>query len=298
MKNLLNSIFLFVLSAACALPLCAERVYKEIVIDGEKVNRWMEVDTITEYDSEGREVRRQLEFNGSITTWERNGNMTIEKSVQTSQDYSSKDESYIDENIGRVIYWEHEYSGTYGSGKTETWYEYDSRGNEIHRIEKNSERGDTETYIKIQYDDKGNMIYSKSSNRYGEQETWITYKNGRKSIFIKNAVSDDVPYFSQCPIWIDYDENGRQIRAKMVAGQIGGYASDERVRNVAQFREQWSTYNENGDIIQKKSKTYEEDRNGNVRNEVKDEPTEYYLYDYEYYPNGKLKKKTKYYCKG
>lgn len=110
--------------------------------------------------------------------------------------------------------------------------------------------------------------------------------------FSKTAETSDKPYCSQHPEWQDFDESGRIIHEKRCAG------SEHNIMNQAVFLESWRTYNENGDVVQIKSRTYEEDRNGKIRSDVKEEPTVYYLYEYEYHPNGKLKKKTSYYCKG
>ena len=56
-------VFLFVALFSSVVGVFAEKVYKEIVIDGEKVNKWMELDSITEYDQRlhgrGAYIQRQ-----------------------------------------------------------------------------------------------------------------------------------------------------------------------------------------------------------------------------------------------
>lgn len=120
--------------------LFSEPIYKEFIIDGEKIYKWVNKTSVLveEYDSNGNIIHSKESFDYgsgfrfSFQYWyeyDANGNMIHEKSFD---------------------------------GK-EYRYEYDSNGNMIH--EKKSD-GDEDWYV---YDSNGNMIYRISSDGYCDE---------------------------------------------------------------------------------------------------------------------------------
>ena len=109
--------------------LFSEPIYKEFLIDGEKIYKWVNKTFVNEYDSNGNVIHRissSVLFGSKSITFESwyeydsNGNEIHE--------ISSNGEEYLYEydSKGNKIHGKR-------SGVFEYWCEYDSNGNEIHR---------------------------------------------------------------------------------------------------------------------------------------------------------------------
>ena len=244
----------------------AEKVYKEIVIDGEKVNKWMEVDSITEYDQQEREVHKKEKLCESYTEYKDNY-------VYITSKYDF-DDGEIHENFetrelnkrGDIIYQKSEKLPGH-KVELEVWNEYNARNLHIHRMfvyyQKNGKKDSWETWFK--YDENGNVI-SDSDGNYFQYE---------KNKLVHSKAADS------CEKWFSYDENGQKKYEK-------NYGYTRRGTKYG-TEEYWYEYNNKNDIVHKK---YKIDLDGIEISNF------YYTYDYEYYPNGKLKKKTTYSCRG
>ena len=99
MKKAIFTAIFALLSATAFSQAVGEKVYKEVNINGEKLSKWLTVDSITEYDSKGNEIH--FKDSDGFEYW---------------HEYDSK---------GNQIH-------SKDSGGREDWYEYDSKGNKIH----------------------------------------------------------------------------------------------------------------------------------------------------------------------
>ena len=79
-----------------------------------------------------------------------------------------------------------------------------------------------------EYDDKGNMIHSKDSNRF---EGWYEYDDNGNCIHSKNSIGYE--------IWNEYNENGNCIYSKLLYVKI---IETER----------WYEYDDKGNMIHSK----------------------------------------------
>ena len=146
----------------------------------------------------------------------------------------------------------------------EEWFEYNTKG----QISNSFNKDGIKTWY--DYDNAGNRVSSKTDG--GWRNLYQYDKN--KLIYEKNELlyaGESIIY----EIWLSYDENGH-LAYKKKQGK-GKYAD----RNTSEY---W--YNTKNDIIHEK---YKDEKNKISQT--------YHTYDYEYYPNGKLKKKTSYFCK-
>ena len=97
-----------------------ERLRKEVTVDGKTLSKWVEVLSISEYDSNGNEIHSKYS-NGEEYWYEydRNGNKIH------SKDSDGYEEWYEYDGNGNEIHSKTKYGNEY-------WYEYDSNGNQIH----------------------------------------------------------------------------------------------------------------------------------------------------------------------
>ncbi|WP_296328162.1 hypothetical protein [uncultured Treponema sp.] len=251
----------------------AEKVYKEIVIDGEKVNKWMELDSIEEYDQQERVMNTKIFLGEKIyeTLYEYKGKTFF--MVSKDSDGSVGSTTFIEKDThDNVIHCKYESIDC----SYENWTEYNSKNQPIHRMCKGDVFGPLEYWAVC--DDNGNRISAKD-----DAGLQYSYKYAREKL-IYEKTPNSVTYY-------DYDGNGREIYCKHA------YSSLRHDENPYIWEETWKWYNDKNDVIQKKEKRWTIDRAGNVKGEVKEEKV-FYTYDYEYYPNGKLKKKTTYSCRG
>ena len=123
MKKIVSwCVALIVLSCGLYGQKLGEKVYKEVVIDGTHLFKWLCYASISEYD-----------VNGRLIHW---------KSSDGHEEWSERD------GKGNLIY-------SKSDDGCEEWSDYDRNGNEIHR---NNSAGYEQWY---EYDAKGNMIHSK-----------------------------------------------------------------------------------------------------------------------------------------
>ena len=142
MKNralIFAAAFIFLASLPAAAQELGEKIYKEVTVEGEQLYKWVEYYSITEYDSNGKEIHYK--------------------------DSDGDEEWYEYDSKGNQI---HEKS----SSGDEEWWEYDSDGNQIHC--KNSD-GYEWWY---EYDSKGNQIHYKTSKGYEWWYEYTFYPNG------------------------------------------------------------------------------------------------------------------------
>ena len=216
------------------------KVYKEVVVDGKKVNKWLTVFNITYYF-----------YNDNRKT-------------VCSKDLDGKDTWYEYDAKGNEIH----YKTLYGSkAGHEIWYEYDDKGNLIH-----SKWSDgRETRYEDEYDDKGNLIHSKSSD--GE-EWWYDYDKKGKVIHVKDnkGVEKWYEYDKKGNLiqaksvdgrkWkFAYDKNGNKIHVKFPDGTEWWYDYDKKgnlihekwTASYRSWNEQWFEYQygENGEVKKK-----------------------------------------------
>ena len=197
------------------------------------------------------------------------------------------------DNFGNMLYYRWEEKGV---SFQEGWYEYDSIGNKTF-----SQDTDVEGYNVIvktawEYNSDLKSCYSKSQD--GNKETWIEFNDDGKKIYIKEKYPTMSPhlkklkgkslYEEECEY---FDKQGKSIYRKSTSRNGMPYSLIDE--GQIYIYEKWSTYNDNDDVIQIKNSSALADIQGNI---IKIESTyfEYYLYDYEYYDDGKLKKKTCY----
>lgn|GEM_PF-1943048 len=150
------SILSLILLLSATFPIVAQslgdKVYKEVTVDGKRVNKWVILDSFTDYDEKGKEIHGKNTFNSEF---------------EFSKEYDSN---------GNII---HEKIFSDYELKFEQWYEYDSKGNLIHK--KNSYG--IETWYK--YNSKGDKIYVKN---FDGNETWYEYDQKGKIIHKKNPM--------------------------------------------------------------------------------------------------------------
>ena len=120
-----------------------EKVYKDVVIDGEKVNKWLNVEEICLYDAK--------------------------ENIFYAKDYDGTEWWYDYEARGKLTHIKN-------SDGTEWWLDYDNKGNEIHG--KSSDG--TEWWF--DYDTKGNKIHEKGSTGKNIIDYWYYYdwEKGKK----------------------------------------------------------------------------------------------------------------------
>ena len=156
-----------------------------------------------------------------------------------------------DENGGRV-----HYKNAQGF---ETWSECDSFGNEIHTKSSDGEE------VWYEYDDKNKVIHSK--NKSGDESFWEYDSKCREIHYISDYLE----------AWYEYDDKGNCIHFT-----TNGFES-------------WYEYDAAGNKIHTKDSFGDEswvdfDSNGKTKSEKKkDGSLIFFVNEYEYFPNGKLK---------
>ena len=112
--------FIFLASLHAAAQELGEKIYKEVTVEGEQLYKWVKYYSITEYDSNGKEIHYK-NSNGDEEWWE----------------YDSKgNQIHYKSSNGYEVWQEYDSDGNQihckNSDGYEWWYEYDSKGNEIH----------------------------------------------------------------------------------------------------------------------------------------------------------------------
>ncbi len=249
-----------------------EKVLKEVVINGQKMNKWIKVSTIEEYDSKGNLIH----YNGGSEIWyeyDAKGNLIHEKwesGKEVWYEYDAKGNmihqrsgeknNYIKEIPHGVII----DANSYAPSEEEIWYDYNAEGNMIHQ--RNLEKGIVDRWHEYwyEYDAKGNMIHQRSGwkdipesgHYYNEEEIRYEYDAKGNLIYQRSAKKNQITqeYYDQEEIRYEYDAKGNLI-------------------HDTTWPEHWYEYDSKGNLI------YMRNNFGNG---------EKYVYEYEYWNGGIL----------
>lgn len=279
-----------------------DKVYKEVTVDGKRVNKWLELCSEKKYNENGLLItdgRNYYEYDDK--------NNIVYYYEGYSLDYIKEWHKY--DSNGREIYFkcykEALMFGVYED--REEWYEYDENNNRIYEKHRSYEYykeywneydsnckitkrkcSDNTSEIFI-YDLKGNLIHKKDFDgtdfyyEYDEENNMIiSYYNGKSETY--KYKSGKVVYHKEVDgtrYWYEYDEKNNLIYEKYNynttdSGYEYWYDYDENGNRIhtksGNGSEWWSVYDAKGNII------YEYSRNGYQT-----------FYEYEFYPNGKVK---------
>ena len=130
----------FILGALAFSAEVGEKTYKEVTVNGKTLSKWVEVLSISEYDS--------------------NGNLIHFKDSDGYEYWKEYDSN------GNEIHYK-------TSNGKEEWYEYDSNGNPIHYKDN---KGNEEWY---EYDSNGNQIHYKDNDGEEYWHEYTYWKNGK-----------------------------------------------------------------------------------------------------------------------
>ena len=230
-----------------------EKVYKEIIVNGEKASKWFEVKAITEYDAKGNIIHDNPAPIGGEKWYEYDA-----KGNQIHIKWENGEQWIKYNDLGKRIH-------TRSTEGKEEWYEYDAKGNEVHvKTNYNYESWK-------EYDVKGNIIYEKIDGiRFGSDEKWYEYDAKGNRIHEKWSDGFD--------IWSEYDARGNLIHEKRSNDiedlyeydtkgnlkyhkQINGipknneYWYDEKgnkIHSIEGEREWWTEYNNEGKEVHRK----------------------------------------------
>lgn len=183
-----------------------------------------------------------------------------------------------------------------GDGSFEVWFKYDESGNKIYE----KQTGDNAHEYQFKYDDEKRLVYAKKilPNEY---EYWRTYNSEDRIIYEKQTG------YQACEHYIEYDSQGNIISEKYSGSHNTEYFAefDEFNRLIHSKQtgddsfECWKTWNALGKISYEKrtgAKPYEfkyyYDTKGNIlcQEDFSEDGKEYFYYEYDYYPNGSIKK--------
>ena len=175
-----------------------KKVRKEVTINGKKISKRVRYQSITEYDSNGKQIHHKhkwgVHYGESWHEYDANGNKIYTKDI---------------ENANNV----------------EIWKDYDSNGNEIYI---RTSKGD-ETRYTYQYDEKSNIIHCKDSTGF---EYWCEYDTNGNCIHSKNSSGTErwfeydssgneiyfkvfrLKYNNSHEYWYEYDAKGNKIYEK------------------------------------------------------------------------------------
>ena len=233
--------------------------YKEFTVNGETISVLVETTAIDEYSADGKE--RHTKVSDGFEWWaefDDNGQQIHFKNSRGYEDWYEYDKK------GNLIH--HKDSNGF-----ENWHEYDSKGNRIYYKDSDGHENWSE------YDSKGNIIYYKDSDgleawyeydSHGneihvksnkDRETWYEYKYDSKGnkIYSKETRSD---YDKTFEAWYEYDKKGNEIYYKNSDG-----------------KEECYDYDEFGYLVHHKEF-------GHIET----------WYEYEFYPDGKVKSRWTY----
>ena len=177
-------------------PLSAgDKEYTEIEIDGEMVDKWMELASINEYDSTGNRVRTITygDYSYYEFRYEYNAKGQLIHDIY-SKGHQRNGESYKSETWHTYNKKGHNIYSKSSDGK-EYWYEYDRNGNEIHTEDSDG----NETWS--EYNSKGRLLHYKSSHGY---EYWYQWDDNGKLIYSKGSDGKEE--------WREYDTHGNLVR--------------------------------------------------------------------------------------
>lgn len=166
-------LYLFTITSLLYSQELGDRIYKEVLLNGKVLNKWLELSVIEEYDV--------------------NGNLIHYK------DNDGEEEWYEYDPEGHEIYYRN------NEGKEE-WHEYNSKGEEIfYKLQ-------SDGLIKEIKIDSNNIRteYYKANRNHLNEEHWDEYKDNNKNLWIH---SKTIYYTTQGTkeIWYEYDDNNQVI---------------------------------------------------------------------------------------
>ena len=214
MKRIIICICLFIVFSTSTVfaQQLGERVYKEVVVDGQQVGKWLEVYGVSEYDTNGRIIHKKsldLGKDERFYEYDTKGNLIHEKGQGTWDDeywyeYDAKG------NLVREIY-NHNIPDSYNTSlKKLGWdlkyeYEYDTNGKVIH---KKSSKGNEYWY---EYDAKGNLIHEKSN----DNEYWYEYDAKGNLVHKIYSIVSAYSSLEQNSLY-KYDAKGNKIQEQII----------------------------------------------------------------------------------
>lgn len=250
-------ILIMLLCASLYSETLGDKVYKQVSLKGETFYKWLAYNAITEYDENGNEIHLKSVDKSLYEVWQNfdsNNNIIYKKS---SLGYLGEIEEFYEYNTKGLLI-----SVKTTDGIQEK-YEYDENNNLIHFYKIN---GKEEWY---EYNSQGQKIRMKCSS--GDEE----YEYDSKG----NLIHKINYYINSNRIFYEtkneYDNEGRLIHSFTTPDYESWYEYDSHGNQIhykSDFGEQWFEYDENDHM------TYYKFGDG-IEN----------WYDYEYYPNGRVK---------
>ena len=216
------------------IPSFGENVYKQVTVNGTKVNKWVQLVQIKKFDDNGNSIYKNVNGNEIWTEYDTHNNMTLERTSEG--DVKTWKRKY--DSSGNNIWFKREWS------EYECWLDYDENGNKIHSKNSDYEESWMEynennqlTHVKkdngyelwCEFDEKGILIHTSDSDG---NESWFDNDENGKCIHIKESNGDETH--------IEYDENGHTIHRINPDGSDVWFElelyENEKIKTVLSFR--------------------------------------------------------------
>lgn len=236
----MKKIFVLLIGLLICISYCiSSPVYKMVKSKGEIVGRWLEVESINEYNEKG--------------------DPTYNYNYSETYDFLNYERWHTYEN-GKLVYTKEDLPKV--NQLSETWYEYDGLGNLIYektvsKYTKTKYSSTQTSEVWYEYDRNGNEIHSKSS--YGT-DTWKTYdENGvliqEKEIDEDGVLTSLIEYNAQGEIIHDYwKSDDYLIESFSVFDQDNHLVYSKYINNNEITETEYKrTYNENGYCVSSSS---------------------------------------------
>lgn len=293
---------LFFILLLFVISLSAEPIYKTFLIDGEEISEWVNLFNCTEYDENNNIKHEENPFGeksfyygndgtlkkthvcfsitnieiDTVYNYDKSGNQIYSKTTVTNPiiPVPTVEEKWANYKKNHIVF---EKKATNGYNGYKIDYEFKAEINSNDQYKHKKRTGDGAFEVWFKYDESGNKIYEKQTG-YQACEHYIEYDSQGNIISEKYSGSHNTEYFAE------FDEFNRLIHSK----QTG----DDSF-------ECWKTWNALGKISYEKrtgSKPYEfkyyYDTKGNIlcQEDFSEDGKEYFYYEYDYYPNGSIKK--------
>lgn len=321
MKRIL---LLFLCMTLVAFNCFASPEYKMVKSQGDVLGRWLEIESIIEYNETGDLVYEFSNYDGleysngeKWYTYE-NGKLVYTREECTVRNEVSETRFDYDDNENLI----HEKTtiksniSSYSSRESEIWYEYDKDGNEIHSkasfgIETWKTYNDKGVLIQekrlddgiltdlFEYNDQGKEIHSYLSSEDYFLETYHEFDQDNRLIYSKGIFNDNVT-----ESYYEYDDKGLLKSRTSSDGSFVKYEYDIEGRKIKISSSIYGEtfYEYDGDnLIHEFNELYERfrefDKNNNITyyyyKPVNGETNEKWT-EYEYWDNDSIKKKIVY----
>ncbi|MBR4789378.1 MAG: hypothetical protein IK024_00625 [Treponema sp.] len=253
-----------------------QKVYKSVLINDEKVYRWVNLDAITKYNSNGKITSYKSKYMEYFNEYDDKGNLIHYKDSNGLEEWMEYDDK------GNLIH--HKFN----SG-TEVWTQYNDDGNAIYAIDSEGNE-----YI-WEYDENGQLIYWKEGKWY---EEWILSDSEIRMIHYRQleTTDEDEEYIEEATLL----QNGNNYHYYYADGTEEVFEYNDRyiliyAKHKDGTEERFDVndviyeLNENKQIIHYKDSEQEYwreyDSKGN-KTYFKNNSNEEIWYEYDYYPNG------------